>query len=47
MTRGTSLSTPWDLSQITVNQMNRDNFTEVTIFIPASKGSGFFHVRVD
>ncbi len=47
MTRGTSLSTPLDLSQTTVNRLDRDNFTEATIFIPASGGSGFFRVRMD
>jgi hypothetical protein len=38
---------PVDLSSASVNRLDRDNFTEVTIFIPASDGSGFFRVRVD
>ena len=47
LTRGTPMSTPLDLSQTTVNRLDRETFTVVTIFIPASDESGFFRVRVD
>ncbi|MBT5379343.1 MAG: SUMF1/EgtB/PvdO family nonheme iron enzyme, partial [Opitutae bacterium] len=38
---------PVDLSSASVNRLDRDSFTEVTIFIPATEGSGFFRVRVE
>jgi hypothetical protein len=38
---------PVDLSSASVNRLDRESFTEVTIFIPVSDGSGFFRVRVD
>ena len=47
--RSTDLKTwePIDLSSASVNRLDRDSFTEVTIFIPASGGNGFFRVRVE
>jgi hypothetical protein len=36
-----------DLSSASVNRINGDSFTEVTIFIPASGGNGFFRVRIE
>jgi len=47
--RSTDLKTwgPIDLSSASVNRLDRDSFTEVTIFIPASGVNGFFRVRIE
>jgi hypothetical protein len=47
--RSTDLKTwePVDLSSASVNRLDRDSFTEVTVFIPASGGNGFFRVRIE
>ncbi len=39
--------TPVDLSQASVNRLDRGNFTEVTVYVPASGSGGFFRVRVE
>ena len=37
---------PVDLSNASVNRLDRGPFTEITVYIPVSAGSGFFRVRV-
>ena len=38
---------PVDLSQASVNRLDRGNFTEVTVYVPASGVGGFFRIRVE
>ncbi|MBT5378435.1 MAG: SUMF1/EgtB/PvdO family nonheme iron enzyme [Opitutae bacterium] len=47
--RSTDLKTwePFDLSNASVNRLDRGTFTEVTVFIPATEGSGFYRVRIE
>jgi hypothetical protein len=39
--------TPVDLSTVQVSRMQRAGFTEVTVYLSADLGSGFFRVRVE
>ncbi|MEL0119995.1 MAG: hypothetical protein VXB01_13735, partial [Opitutae bacterium] len=38
---------PVDLSQASVNRLDRGNFTEVTVYVPASGAGGFFRIRIE
>ena len=37
---------PVDLSQASVNRLDRGNFTEVMVYVPSGAG-GFFRIRIE
>ena len=38
---------PVDLSQDSVNRLDRGNFTEVTVYVPVNRTGGFLRVRIE
>jgi hypothetical protein len=38
---------PLDLATSSISRLDRGHFTEVTVYIPANEGAGFFRVRVE